>query len=123
MKTPKEMALSLLRKWQEEERLVQGSITFQKTRCGVIGRIEQLDGEQVRIDASSTDELFGLQRGLILRFADVLGFNFEDSRFFSQQQHEMAKQIDEAFESFLSLDLGPCKCVLFACRLPSELST
>jgi hypothetical protein len=127
METTQEMALSLLRKWQEEERLVLASITFGKTRCMVLGRIEQLDDEQILIDGSSTEEPFGKHRGLILRFGDVLTFSFDDARLFSEQAPDIATQIESVAESFLSLDLGTltlgviAKSTLFALRLPSEL--
>ena len=114
------MALSLLRKWQEEERPVQAALLFGKTKCTVFGRIGKIDTVQILVDNSSHDEM-GNRYGLLVRLADVLRFHFEDARFFSQRSPEIMEQVDQTFESFLMIDLGPCKCSIMACRLPGEL--
>jgi hypothetical protein len=120
METTQDMAVSLLRKWQEDGRVVQAAVSFGRTRCTVLGRIERINGDEIWIDGSSEDE-HGEKYGLILRFADVSRISFEDARFFSQHGRDVQEQVDEAFESFLSIDLGPCKCSIFACRLPDEI--
>lgn len=118
MFTSLEEALSLLRKWQEEKQLIQAALIFSKTRCSILGRVERIDSDQIQIDGSSLDE-FGNRYGLLLQLADVLSFSFGDARSFSQPDPDVAEQVDRTYDSFLSIDLGPCKCVVFACRPPS----
>jgi len=106
------MALSLLRKWQEEDRLVQAALVLGGTRCMIIGSITRIDTDRIWI-TNSTEDGLKEHNGLIIQIADVLRFSFEDTRFLSKQDANLAKKLEESFECSLSLDMGACKCAIF----------
>jgi hypothetical protein len=105
----------LLRKWQEEKTLLQASLSFDRTRCIVLGRIERIDDDEVQIDGSSRDEL-GAQYGLVVRFANVRRFCFGDMDRLPQDRPPEIEEAVNAFETHLLLDLGACMCLIFAIR-------
>jgi hypothetical protein len=95
----REEALSLLRKWQEERRIIQASLTLsEKTSCSVVGRIEHLDSDSVRIDLRSKFHV-GVYTGISVDLMAATGFIFEDTRFTAE--HEQAAKIAKSYEGFL----------------------
>jgi hypothetical protein len=115
IETTQAEAILMLRKWQEEKTLLQASLSLDRTRCIVLGRIERLDSDEVQMDGSSRDEL-GAQYGLVLRFANVRRFCFGDMAHLPQNRTPEIQEAVEAFETHLFLDLGACMCVIFAIR-------
>ncbi|MGD1094576.1 MAG: hypothetical protein ABSB35_21605 [Bryobacteraceae bacterium] len=115
LETTQAEAVLLLRKWQEEKTLIQASLSFDQTRCIVLGRVERIDGDEVQIDGSSRDDLGG-QYGLVVRFANVRRFCFGDMDHIPQPRQPEIQQAVGAFETHLLLDLGACLCVIFAIR-------
>lgn len=85
-----------------------------------LGEIKKLDDDELWIDGSTREEL-GRHYGLVLRFADVLRFLFDDTRLLQHQDPELTKQVQGMSESYLSMNLGACKCAIFPLRLPEEI--
>jgi len=113
-----EDAKSLLRKWQEERRIIQvGLISSLTTGGHLIGRIERID-DTLRIDATSLNKT-GYSFALILDFSDAQEFRFEDWR---DSPPEFTDQIRDICDSQLFIDLGNCHCELYALKTKAELS-
>lgn len=109
---------SILRKWRDERRLIQvGLISSIKTGAHVIGRIEHLDDESLRIDASSIHPRGGRGSALVLEFAEAKEFRFEDWR---DAPPEYAEQLRQGFEAALFVNLGNCQCELYAAKTDDE---
>jgi len=120
METTQEEIVLLLRKWREEKTLIQASLSFDRTRCMILGRIERLDSDEVQIDGSSRDEA---QQGLVVRFSDVRRFCFGDMDRLPQDRPVEVQQAIDTFETRILLDLGGCFCLIFAIRDPGSDQT
>jgi hypothetical protein len=121
MEITKEEALSLLRKWQQERRLMEGKAFFDdKISSNVLGRIENVSTEEVTIDDRSF--VTGSTRyGMIVYLASVTRFSFEDHRF--AEGLEEADQIRESYEGFLFLKFAGGGVVhLLAARTGNEIN-
>lgn len=113
-----EDAKSLLRKWQEERRVIQvGLIASTTTGAHIIGRIVRID-DILRIDATSLNRT-GERFALVLDFSEALEFRFEDWR---DAPPEFRDQIRDVCESQLFIELASCRCELFALKTKAELS-
>ncbi|HUA19518.1 MAG TPA: hypothetical protein VMB25_12295 [Bryobacteraceae bacterium] len=118
LEVTKDEAILLLRKWQEEKTLLQCSLSFDRTRCITLGRIEKIDEEEAQVNGSSLDESGG-KYGLILRFMNVRRFCFDDVKLPQQQPDSVMERAAEALEQYLFMDLGfGCFCAIFATREP-----
>ena len=105
MVTSSNEARGLLRKWQEEKRIIQCSMADGKgSFCGIVGRIENLDEESVLIDARSIYPR-GKFIGLAIHFHGAR-FSFQDSREAPAKDMEALRQ---AFDSFLFIEF-PAGC-------------
>jgi hypothetical protein len=110
--------VSVLRKWRDERRLIQvGLISSIRSGCHVIGRIEKVDEESLRVDARSITKL-GIKTWFTLEFRDAKEFRFEDWR---EAPPEYAEEFRQIFEAFLFLDLGNCHCEIYAYKTGNEL--
>lgn len=107
----------MLRKWRDERRLIQvGLISSAKTGAHIVGRIEVLDDESMRVDARSISKI-GIRVGFSLEFADAKVFRFEDWR---EAPAELAEEYRKLFEAFIFVDLGNCHCELYAYKTGDE---
>jgi hypothetical protein len=123
METSQEDALSLLRKWQEEKRLVQAHLSSGgNSGSMILGRIEQIDAEWIKIDGQSRDRL-GRQYGLTIALDEVIRFSFEDKRFVEQAERrpQVLESVKQVFDSFLFVELDWCTCTIAVFNLPDEL--
>jgi hypothetical protein len=119
MKISPQDAVSLLRKWQQERRMIQASLIFSATtNCCAIGRLEHVDAQPVRIDARSIDRI-GHHRGLLLDLSEAKGFNFHDSR---DAPPDYAEQLQQAYEAFLFIELDGCLCEIYAAKTGDEIN-
>lgn len=120
MDIPTVDALSLLRKWQDEKRLVQaGLVLSETTSCCIIGRIEHVNTESVTIHAVGGDEgQLDRHSGLSFDLVSVRKFAFEDWRD-APPQHTEALRI--AYEGFLFISFDDYRCEVYACKTPDEL--
>lgn len=88
----------------------------------VMGRIEEIDPDWIKIDGRSRDRL-GRHYGLALAVIDVLRFSFEDTRFVPLEENpDAAEQVKKIFDGFLFIQLDWCECVIGILKLPDELS-
>ena len=98
-------ARGLLRKWKEENRIIQCRMADGKgSLCGIVGRIENLNEESVLIDARSI-----YPRGKFIGLTIYLHgarFSFQDSREAPAKDMEALQQ---AFDSFLFIEV-PAGC-------------
>ena len=99
---------SLFQKWQGERRLIQCGLFYADgSSCAVIGRIEHLDAESVRIDAR-TGDIAGQHYGLALKFSDVICFHIKET----PEAH---------YENFICAELQRgCTCEIHAVKLHTE---
>ncbi len=110
----------MLRKWRDERRIIQvGLIASVKTGCHVIGRIEILDEEKLRIDGRSISKAFD-KTGFVLEFADAKEFRFEDWR---EAPPEYAEEYRKMFEAFMFVDFGNCHCEIYVYKTGDEFSS
>jgi hypothetical protein len=112
-------AISLLRKWQEERRMIQCALFAPNgTSCSLIGRIEHVEPDTIRIDATSRDKL-GRFIGMSLRASKALGFSFEDWR---DAPEEHANALRQAYETFLFVNFyDGSHCEIYAAKFGDEL--
>ena len=115
--TPSE-AYELLRKWQDEKRIIQcGLFEEMGSSCGIIGRIEKLDEESVHISAKSLYPR-GHFYNLVVNFHGAR-FTFEDWR---DAPPEHVESLRSAYDSFLFISLprgGHCE--IYAAKLSVEI--
>ncbi len=113
MLTSSNEARGLLRKWQEEKRIIQCSMADGKgSFCGIVGRIENLDEESLLIDARSIYPR-GKFIGLTINFHGAR-FSFQDSR---EAPAEDMEALRKAFDSFLFMKFPTgCHFSLFVAR-------
>lgn len=107
-----EEALSLLRKWREENRLIQCTLVSSKTTsASVVGRITELEIDSVRVTAAP-------HCGVLFTLSDALELNFQDWR---DAPAEDAQQLKEAYEAFLFVRFHDCNCEVYALKTVDEL--
>jgi hypothetical protein len=113
----KDEAILLLKKWRDEKTLLQAGLSFDRTRCIVLGRLGRVDDDEAQIDGLSQDQL-PAQYGLIIRFANIKRFCFGDMNHLPQPRPTEIQQAIDAFETHLLLDLhlGACMCAIYAIR-------
>jgi hypothetical protein len=113
MLTSSNEARGLLRKWQEEKRIIQCSMADGKgSSCGIVGRIENLDEKSVLIDARSIYPR-GKFIGVTIYFHGAR-FSFQDSREASEEDIEALRK---TFDSFLFFKFPTgCRFGLFVAR-------
>jgi hypothetical protein len=111
-------AFALLRKWQEEKRIIQCNLSDGKDAvCGIIGRIENLDEESLLISAKSM-----YPRGKFIS----LTINFHGARFRFEDWRDAPPQHTEAlraaYDSFLFVTLARgWHCEIYATKLSVEM--
>lgn len=120
MEITHEEVLSLLRKWRDEKRIIQGLLAFsEKTSCCVYGRIEHLDNDWVRVDDRSMSS-FEARTGISIDLMSATGFSFEDDRIAAGT--EEADQIRQCYEGLLFVRLpGGLNAQLRAARTGAEI--
>jgi hypothetical protein len=115
-----EQAFLLLKKWRDERRLLQGSLFFSETtNACIVGRIEALTPSSVRIDAQSVSRRFGANAGLLLNLAEVIRFEFEDSR--ALPTGEDMAQFRQNYEGFLLMTFPGFSAQILAVRTDDEI--
>jgi hypothetical protein len=109
--TPDE-ALSLLRKWREENRLIQCFLIFSATTSAcIVGHITELTDDFIRVTSAP-------RCGIQFSLSDAQGISFEDWR---EAPPEHAEQLKEAYEAFLSVRFRNYHCELYAAKTVGEL--
>jgi len=79
MEFSREQTRSLLQKWRDEKRVIHCGLFYSRhSSCAVIGRIEHLDSDSMRVDARGRD-IAGKHYGLALKLSDIVRFHFETS--------------------------------------------
>ena len=94
---------------EDERRLIHCGLFYSnRSSCAVLGQIEHLDSESVRIDAR-TREIAGQHYGLALKFSDVIRF-------------QVVEAIEpRQYEDFILAELpGGCTCEIHATKLLSN---
>ena len=94
-----------LQKWRNERRFIHCGLFYSnRSSCAVLGHIEHLDSESVRIDAR-TREIAGQHYGLALKFSDVTRFYIK-------------KAAETDYEDFICAELlNGCTCEIHAAKL------
>jgi len=112
MRMSKPDTISLLGKWRDEGRIIQGMLAFSdNTSASTVGRIVELTRSSVKITGEP-------RCGILLNFTDVLDVEFEDYR---AVPAEFKAQLQEASEAFLLFRLPQGHCQLLAYKTPDEL--
>jgi hypothetical protein len=113
-----EDALSLLHKWQEERRLIQSSLIYSEyISANVIGRIEEIKENSVRINARSL-RAKGAFEGILLDLADSTEIQFQDWRDAAQ---EFAQRLKDNYEAQIVVRFRNAHCELYAMKTEDEL--
>ena len=109
----------MLRKWQQERRIIQAALVFSETtNCCIVGRIKHVDSRSLKIDASSL-QAGGHVQGLSLNIFDAIALSFEDWR---DAPTEYAEQLRQDFDSFLFVDADGFRCEIYATKTGAEFS-
>jgi hypothetical protein len=120
MNMKREEALSLLHSWNEDRRLIQGFLILsERTHCCVVGMIERLDGNSIRVAPGRT----GKHIGLSLDLAAAISFEYEDTRFIDSIPALSIEQIQKTYDGFLFMQFPTFRAQLWACRTIGELSS
>jgi hypothetical protein len=115
-----EEALSLLRKWQDENRLIQCSLVSSETlMCGLVGRLVSVDNSECRIDASSLTAS-GKVAGMIFSPSEASEWFYQDYR---DAPPEFAQKLEAAYDGQLFIAFQHCHCEIFAMKTTEELPT
>jgi hypothetical protein len=116
-------AVSIMRKWQQEKRVVQCSIydlpaDAEKASFTIFGRIEHLDETNLRIDARTIFERLGQYIACTIVLSGAR-FHFGGYR---DAPPETAQQFERSFDSFLQIipESGSV-CEIMAAKPSAEL--
>jgi hypothetical protein len=113
-----EDTLSLLRKWQDERRLIQCGLVYSfEISCTVVGRIEEVEVGSIRINARSlrTDGKFD---SLLFNLVDSTEILFHDWR---DAPEEVAPSLKAAYEAHIFVRFRDCHCEIYALKTGDEL--
>jgi len=119
MKMDLDLALSLLDRWREENRLVQAGLHAPgatKTYCAIVGRIQRADQDSVTISSVENQRL-------LLSISDVARVQFEDSRGVPERFPDEREQMREFYEGVLLFQLySGCRTTIAALKTPDEMA-
>jgi len=120
MDITREEALSVLHGWKDDRRIILATLAISiKTSSCIIGRIEYLNAERIRIDDESISE-HEVRTGIEIDLLGVTKFSFDDTRLVVGL--EGAEQIRQNYDGFLFLSLPDGVTVnLWAARTSDEI--
>ena len=113
-------ALTILRKWQQEGRPIQASLSISgRISSSALGRIQQIGADGlIKIDGSSMFHT-GRLNSIAFELFQVIEVRFEDWR---NAPPEHAQQLRDVYDCFLFMNFGHYNCEFYATKTADELA-